>query len=83
MQLIIQSDGGIHCVYGEDIDLSQIGRLSIKRGSHVEPDPEGNWFADLAPVNGPVLGPFPNRSQALQAEQEWLLAHWLMGTPAR
>jgi len=26
----------------------------------------------MGPVRGPVLGPFKNRTEALQAEREWL-----------
>ena len=44
-------------------------------GSHVEPDGNGGWKADMSPVNGPVLGPYKKRSEALQKEVEWLLAH--------
>jgi len=77
MQLIVTSDGNIRCVYAEVINLTEIGRLTIARGSHVEPDDSGNWFADLAPVGGPRLGPFPQRSHALTAEATWLNNHWL------
>ena len=77
MQLIIEPGGNIRCIYGEAIDLAQLGRISISRGSHVEPDGAGRWFADLAPVGGPRLGPFPRRSDALAAEADWLTAHWL------
>jgi hypothetical protein len=77
MQLIIQPDGALKCVYGEAIDLHALGRVSISRGSHVEADSNGWWLADLSPVAGPRLGPFPARSQALEAEREWLEAHWL------
>ena len=77
MQLIIEPDGSVRCVYTETIDLAALGRLTISRGSHVEPDEEGRWFADLAPVGGPQLGPFRHRSEALIAETEWLDAHWL------
>ena len=38
----------------------------------MEPDRDGNWWADLGPVDGPVLGPFKNRTEALGAEREWL-----------
>jgi hypothetical protein len=31
----------------------------------------------MSPVHGPVLGPFPSRSDALTAERQWLEAHWL------
>jgi hypothetical protein len=81
MQLIISPCGTVRCVYAEAIDLSEIGRLTIFRGSHVEPDEAGRWFADLAPVGGPKLGPFSHRSDALNAEAAWLESHWLLQTP--
>jgi len=77
MQLIITPQGSLRCVYTEEIDLAQLGQLSISRGSHVEPDSTGRWFADLAPVAGPRLGPFQRRSEALAAESQWLELHWL------
>lgn len=43
----------------------------VKRASHVEPG-GGGWTADMGPVGGPVLGPFPLRADALAAEQGWL-----------
>ena len=78
MQLVIEPDGRIRCVYAEAIDLAALGRLAIARGSHVEPDGDGDWYVDLSPVEGPRLGPFAHRSQALTAEAAWLDAHWLM-----
>jgi hypothetical protein len=77
MQLVIQPDGSVRCVYAEAIDLAQLGRIAIRRGSHVEPDQTGRWLADLSPCNGPVLGPFARRSQALEAERQWLESDWL------
>ena len=62
MELVVQPDGGVRCVYDEAIDLSALERVQIKRGSHVEPDTDGRWFADLAVVQGPRLGPFDLRS---------------------
>ena len=82
MQLIISPDGNVRCVYAETIDLAQLGRLTISRGSHVEPNSEGLWIADLAPVGGPQLGPFPHRSDALNAEAAWLDADWLSPEPS-
>ncbi len=79
MQLVIRPDGNCQCVYGETIDLSAVGQLSIERGSHVEPDIHGQWWADLQPVAGPCLGPFVKRSDALAAEQAWLERYWLAG----
>jgi hypothetical protein len=76
MDLVIARDGTIRAVYAEDIDLGVLGSLVITRASHVEPDDQGRWLADLTPVSGPVLGPFDRRSEALLAEQTWLEAHW-------
>ena len=78
MELLIEPSGPARCVYGEAIDLTQLGTLTVRRGSHVEPDNQGQWTCDLSPVSGPTLGPFPSRSQALAAETTWLSKHWLM-----
>ena len=78
MHILIQSNGKIRCIYDEAIPLSSIGKLAIKRGSHVEPTQDGDWIADLSPVDGPLLGPFENRSDALKAERSWLENHWLV-----
>jgi hypothetical protein len=77
MELLIETTGDIRCVYGEAVELSRLGRVSIRRGSHVEPTSDGFWTADLSPVNGPVLGPFHRRGEALAAERDWLERHWL------
>ena len=77
MQLVIEPGGAVRCVYGEAIDLFSLGIPSITRASHVEPDHDGWWFADLSPIRGPRLGGFAHRSQALAAEQAWLEVHWL------
>ena len=77
MQLVISTTGTVRCVYDETLDLHTLGKLSISRGSHVEPNDDGQWFADLAPVRGPKLGPFSSRSAALNAETRWLEEHWL------
>jgi hypothetical protein len=79
MDLVIDAHGGIKCVYGEAIPLQELGDMAIRRASHVEPDSQGRWWADLAPVGGPSLGPFDRRSQALDAEIAWLEL-WLTQT---
>jgi hypothetical protein len=68
----------VKCLYGEELDLRQLGELSIHRASHVEPDARGQWLADLSPVGGPTLGPFGTRSEALAAEEAWLVANRLV-----
>jgi hypothetical protein len=77
MQLRVDPDGSVHCIYAEAIDLPCLGALTIRRASSVELDEQGRWWADLLPVGGPRLGPFRLRTQALEAEQEWLSRHWL------
>ena len=72
MDLIISPDGIGHAIYSEAIPLGRIGRLAIRRASHVEPDGAGLWWADMSPVDGPRLGPFDCRSEALAAEVSWL-----------
>jgi hypothetical protein len=78
MQLRVDPDGRLHCIYAETIDLACLGTLTIRRASSVEPDEQGRWWVDLTPVGGPRLGPFQRRSQALDTEQQWLNQHWLM-----
>ncbi len=78
MQLVVQRTGQVRCLYGEAIDLAALGRLRVERASHVEPDAHGRWTADLRPVDGPLLGPFTLRSEALAAEQRWLEQNWLI-----
>jgi|GEM_PF-680725 len=73
MELVVSVSGDVSCVYGEELDLRELGRLTITRASHVEPDDDGFWFADMGPVNGPVLGPFMSRGEAITAEREWLV----------
>jgi hypothetical protein len=53
MLLRINPGGAVRCLYAEAIDLAALGTLAIRRASHVEPDGQGHWWADLSPVGGP------------------------------
>jgi hypothetical protein len=77
MQLVVEPQGTLRCIYGEEIDLHTLGSLTVARASYVEPDQHGRWLVDLSPVGGTNLGPFLLRSEALAAEREWLGANWL------
>ena len=77
MTIVVDPGGEMRCIYAEAIDLSCLGSLSIRRASHVEPDANGRWWADLSPVSGPKLGPFARRTEALTAEQHWIETNWL------
>lgn len=58
-------------VYDDAVaDLLTLGEASIVRVSAVEPAPGGGWTADM--LNGDVLGPFPMRADALDAERAYL-----------
>ena len=74
MELVVDAGGDVRCIYGEELDLRELGKLQITRASHVEPDRDGFWWADMGPVDGPVMGPYGSRSEALGAEREWLLS---------
>jgi len=78
MDLIIIATGQGRCVYDEVIDLTTLGKLAIRRGSHVESTPDAQWTADMSPVGGPVLGPFQRWSEAITAERDWLADNWLL-----
>ena len=75
IELVVDAGGGVRCIYDEALDLREIGKLQITRASHVEPDRDGFWCADMGPVDGPVLGPYGSRSEALGAERRWLKRH--------
>jgi len=77
MQVVISPSGCVRCVYDELLDLKALGKVDIERGSYVEPDADGQWWADLGPCLGPRLGPFARRSKAIQAEKGWLDQNWL------
>jgi hypothetical protein len=79
MQLVIDPNGQVRCLYEEAIDLTTLGLPTIARASHVEPDSTGRWWAELSSLHGPSLGPFALRSEALQAERTWLEQNWLIG----
>lgn len=75
MDLVISPTGEVTTLYTEVLDLAALGALNIARASQVEPDAEGRWFAHI--IDGPTLGPFARRSQALAAEVAWLVEHRL------
>jgi len=72
IKIIVKGDE-IRFIYKDGLlPLADQGKKTIRRASHVEPCDEG-WQADMGPVDGPILGPFKTRSEALGAEVTWLL----------
>ncbi len=72
MKVKITPRGKVILLYEEEVGLIDVlgGTRHVERVSHVEPDEKGDWWAIM--IHGPKLGPFPKRSQALQAEVQWL-----------
>jgi hypothetical protein len=83
MEVVVDGGGDVRCIYDEVLDLREIGKLQITRASHVEPDIDGFWWADMRPVDGPVLGPFRSRTEALRAERGWLASCRVRRSPPR
>jgi hypothetical protein len=109
MKIRFDSDGRARTIYGEEINLSELGVVELRRASHVEPTRELSrdarewlldkfertsehlaaatpgpmlWWADMLPMNGPVLGPFDTRSEALAAEIVWIDDRGIVKQPA-
>ena len=66
-------------IYNDSLEpLLRLGKSTVQRVSHVEPYQDhrtkemNGWVADMSPVNGPELGPYELRDEALNAEREWL-----------
>ena len=74
MRVVIAPDGSARSIYADALrDVYEaLGMLTVRRASHVEPGADGQWYADLSPVGGPVLGPYRLRREALDAEVEAL-----------
>lgn len=79
--IIVATDGTIRYIHHDKLteSFAALGPVRIRRASYVEPDEHGHWYADLSPVGGPKLGPFPShgRQDALQAETLWLTEHYI------
>lgn len=75
----IRKDGVIEFIYDDDLKgfIDDSEEKKVFRASHVEPDGTGDWWADLSPINGPKLGPFSKRQDALDAEVNWIQNNYL------
>lgn len=77
--LHVNALGELVFVYADELaGLLDLGDCIVARASHVEPlNLPGRvvWTADMEPMDGPQLGPFDSRGEALAAEREWLEAN--------
>jgi hypothetical protein len=59
-------------VYSDDLpNLKTEWDVKIKRAIYVDVC-EGGWVADMSILNGPQLGPYRSRQDALDAEVDWI-----------
>lgn len=81
VSVFILSDGTVNFLYYDELKpLLAIGDVDVARASHVDPEKtlDGlKWFANLAPVNGPKLGPYETRTEAITGEIDWLTENYL------
>lgn len=80
VEIMIAPDGTIAFIHNDSVteQLRQVGDVSIKRASNVEPTENGQWNVDMTPVGGPERLPetFDRRSDALASEVQYLKEHF-------
>lgn len=75
--IVDPATGGVVFIHSDEamaLAKGVAGAPTIRRASHVEPDEKGQWWVDLSPSNGPIMGPYPpgERGRALADEADWL-----------
>jgi hypothetical protein len=78
-QVTIRPDGTVLFIYDDDLALalSELGPISTRRATHVEPTDDGVvWQCDLRPSGGSIHY-FFRRDGALAFERLWLEEHGL------
>lgn len=74
MRIIVKGNQA-RFIYSDHLrNMASMGKAVTRRASHVEPHGNG-WKVDLSPVDGPMLGPFETRTEALAVETHWLKAN--------
>jgi hypothetical protein len=73
------TSGEVVFIYEDQHPCLGVGRPSIKRASHVEPDADGLWAPNMKPVGGPKLEPWVQREEALRSEKVWIETNLLDG----
>ncbi len=73
MTLIVQPDGSVKAIYGEELELTSLGPLRVKRASHVEHSAVWQqwyvWLDSIAiKLNLPNCQRFNSRKEALAWE---------------
>lgn len=69
--VLLYPDGRTKCLWTDEIDLHQIGKLSVERASSVEFNPTPQEWEIITP-DGIVRGSHPSRAVAIEMEIEYL-----------
>ncbi len=74
LQAVVDLDGRVTMPYDDALaGLLVHGESNTARASHVEPGKLGiGWEVDMSPIDGPRLGLFMLREDALAAERDFL-----------
>ena len=59
-ELIIGLGGNVRMIYSELVEPHALGEPTIERGSHVEPDQNGFWWADSHSCQWTAFGTVPH-----------------------
>lgn len=71
MKILITKSGGIQMLHDDTAELEKLGKVEVKRASHVEYDNDlQQWYVQSAKTLI-VLGYFNSREEALQWEKEF------------
>jgi len=71
LEITITAEGDVQCLAPDDLDLREIGKLNVRRASHVEFDNARQMFVVTLP-NGTELGAYATRGEGLAAEVAFL-----------
>ncbi len=71
MTLEVTPNGDIRCLYTDEVDLSQLGRLQVSRASHVEYDNHLRKWTVTSVKTGKRLHSAMTRESALEWECQY------------
>ncbi len=71
MTLEVTTDGNIRCLYSDEIDLSQLGRLNISRASQIEFDNYLRKWTVTSSKTSKRLHSARSREEALEWEAQY------------
>lgn len=71
MHILVTKDGGVQMLHDDTAEIETLGKVSVKRASHVEYDNERQqWYVQSA-ATLKILEYFNTRDEALSWEKEY------------